>query len=215
MSCPREHTSFLLHCPLNGSKRILYASVVRVVLQPLLICIAGAKQVTCTVESSTLPTPSSRPVRLDLGCLFGIFQSICPVLLRSIGGGPVAVENVVGGFNFNGFSEGITVRDHRLAHGLPHICVDGKQSLYLGGLHGFVELLLGNCLVAESLKLVCRRHDGLVCCCEEPEVGNVSMGIDMGITVVQEEKTLERSWEKMRGSSKQTTKNKKNCWICW
>ena len=60
------------------------------------------------MKSSTLPAPSSWPVRLDLGGLLSILQGILPVLLGSIGGRPVAVEDVVVGVDFNSFGEGIT-----------------------------------------------------------------------------------------------------------
>ena len=76
--------------------------------QALLVSIAGTDQITGTVESGTLPAPSSRPVRLDLGGLLSILQGILPVLLGSIGGRPVAVEDVVVGVDFNSFGEGIT-----------------------------------------------------------------------------------------------------------
>ena len=65
------------------------------------------------MKSSTLPAPSSWPVRLDLGGLLSILQGILPVLLGSIGGRPVAVENVVGGVDLNGLGESVTVRGRK------------------------------------------------------------------------------------------------------
>lgn len=106
------------------------------------------------MERRALPTPSSRPVGLDLGCLLSILQCIRPVLLGSIGCGAVAVEDVVARLDFNSFSEGITVKDGVLVclssclH--PGRLVWEKRIDSVGecDLHGLVELLLSNGLVA-------------------------------------------------------------------
>lgn len=87
--------SFLLHSSLDTSQVILHAGVVRVQLEALLVGIACAEQVAPAIQSSSFSSPTLGPVGLELRRLFSILQGLVPLLLRGIGGRPVAVEDVV------------------------------------------------------------------------------------------------------------------------
>jgi len=57
------------------------------------------------MHSSSLASPTLRPVRLDLCNFLGIFKGLLVVLFRGIGGGTVGVEDVVGGLDGDGLGE--------------------------------------------------------------------------------------------------------------
>ena len=60
------------------------------------------------MEGGTLAAPALDPVGLDLRRLLGIIQGIVPVLLGGVGGGAIAVEDVVLGLNGDGLGELVT-----------------------------------------------------------------------------------------------------------
>lgn len=123
-------------------------------LQTLLVGIVGSQQIALSVQSSTLAAPTLGPVGLDLGGLLGVLQRIVPVLLGSVGGRSVAVEDVVFGLNGNSLGELGAIKSWSAL--FSHGCLGG--TLLVGNLHSLVKVLLGDCLVAQSLELVRGSH---------------------------------------------------------
>lgn len=108
-----SHTSLGLHGLLDGSQTVLELGVGSIVLQTGLVRIVGADKVALAVEGSTFAAPALGPVRLDLGGLDGVVQGMVPVLLGSVSGGAVGVEDVVLGLEGNGLRELVAVRKRR------------------------------------------------------------------------------------------------------
>lgn len=103
--------SLLLHGALNSLKILLHACIIGINLEALLVGIVCAQQVTLAEERCALAAPALGPVRLDLGGLLGILESIVPVLLGSVRGGTVAVEDVVARVEGDGLCELVTVKE--------------------------------------------------------------------------------------------------------
>lgn len=61
------------------------------------------------MEGGALAAPTLDPVGLDLRRLLGVVQGIVPVLLGGVGGGAVAVEDVVLGLDGDGLGELVAV----------------------------------------------------------------------------------------------------------
>lgn len=61
------------------------------------------------MEGSALSAPALGPVGLQFCGFLGIFQGVCVVLLGSVGGSSVAVEDVVLGCQSDGLGEFLTV----------------------------------------------------------------------------------------------------------
>ena len=60
------------------------------------------------VKRGSFPTPALGPVRLELCGFVRIFQRLFVIFQRGIRAGPVRVEDMVGGFDLNGFAELLT-----------------------------------------------------------------------------------------------------------
>jgi hypothetical protein len=95
----------LLHGLLDRGEAALELGVVGIKLQALFVGIVSAEQVALTVEGGALSAPALGPVRLDLGGLLGILEGVVPLPFRGVGGGAVAVEDVVLGLNGDGLGE--------------------------------------------------------------------------------------------------------------
>lgn len=103
-----RRTGFILHGLLHGGEAALQLRVVRIELQAGLVGVVGRNKIALAVEGGTLAAPALGPVRLDRRRLLGVGESIVPVLLGGVGGGTVAVEDVVLGLERNGLGELIT-----------------------------------------------------------------------------------------------------------
>jgi hypothetical protein len=79
--------------------------IVGVGLEAFLIGIVGGNQVALAMQSSAFSAPTFSPIRLDLGRLLGVAQGLRPVLLGSVGGRTVAVEDVVVRLESDGLGE--------------------------------------------------------------------------------------------------------------
>ena len=84
-------TNFGVHGLLDRSQTTLELSVVRIELQSLLVRIVSAQEIALSVEGSTLASPTLSPVRLDLGGLVCVLESMFPILLGSVSSRTVAV----------------------------------------------------------------------------------------------------------------------------
>ena len=98
-------SGLLLHGALDRGQVVLHAGVVGVELEALLVGVVGPEQVALAVECRSLAAPALGPVGLQLCRLLGILEGVVPVLLGRVGGGPVAVEDVIGGVDGDGLGE--------------------------------------------------------------------------------------------------------------
>jgi hypothetical protein len=103
-----KRTGFILHGLLHRGEAALQLRVVRIELQAGLVGVVRPDKVALAVESGALAAPTLGPVRLNRRRLLGVREGIVPVLLRGVGGGAVAVEDVVLRLERNGLGEFVT-----------------------------------------------------------------------------------------------------------
>lgn len=108
-------------------------------------------QVSLTVKSGSFPPPALGPVWLDFCHFLRILKGMLPVLLGGICTGPVRIEDVICGLEFNRLCELVAVSSISSEA--------AASSPQWGSIHCLVELFLGKELVSfcfESVRHVWR-----------------------------------------------------------